>query len=247
MPRDESESEIEKGPEDYGDYRPQDSLSLDSLSSDGAALRSHTSVRQELQQFLRSTRCQVLIVSLVVLDTILVITELLFDLEMDGEVSSVPFVLHTLSLSLLALFVVEIFLRIYAYHFDFFTRKGDLFDTIVVIIALCLDAVYLHSHDAHSGVGLIIVLRLWRVVCIQNAMVLQVRKTGEKHLLHEHKCRVHAEQAMERYRTYSYAQDVYIKHLEEILMRNGIPFQEECKSRPDFNRICVEAEVNTKE
>ena len=46
-----------------------------------------------------------------------------------------------------------------------------MFDSIVVIIAICLDAVYLHSHDAHSGVGLIIVLRLWRVACIQNGRV----------------------------------------------------------------------------
>ena len=72
---------------------------------------------------------QVIIVSLVVIDTIFVITELLFDLEMKGEASSVPFVLHTLSLSLLALFIVEISLRIYAYRFDFFARKvcGDVF------------------------------------------------------------------------------------------------------------------------
>ncbi|KAK7084992.1 Voltage-gated hydrogen channel 1 [Halocaridina rubra] len=247
MHRDESQSEAEKGSNHIGSRRLHDDYSLDSISSDGTALRSRTSVRQELQQFLRSTRCQVLIVSLVVIDTVLVITELLFDLEMNNKVSSVPFILHTLSLSLLALFVVEICLRIYAYRFDFFTRKGDIFDAIVVIIALCLDALYLHSHDAHSGVGLIIVLRLWRVVCIQNAMVLQVRKAGEKYLLREHECRLHAEQEIERYRTYTYAQDVYIKSLEDILRRNGIPFQEECKSLPDINRISVVAEVNAKE
>ncbi|XP_053629803.1 voltage-gated hydrogen channel 1 isoform X2 [Cherax quadricarinatus] len=189
---------------------------------------------------------QVLVVSLVVVDTMLVITELLLDLEMNGFPSSIPFVLHTLSLSVLALFIVEIGLKIYAYRFDFFTYKGDVFDAIVVIVAMCLDGVYLHSHDAHTGVGLIIVLRLWRVAHIQNAMVLQVQRAGEKRLLEEQQNRYLAEQEVGRYRTYSYAQDFYIKSLQDLLRRNGISFQEDCR-HPDINRIKVVAEVNTKQ
>lgn len=45
--------------------------------------------------------------------------------------------------------------------------QGDVFDAVVVIVCFCLDAVYLHSHDAHAGAGFMIVLRLWRVVHIQ--------------------------------------------------------------------------------
>lgn len=45
--------------------------------------------------------------------------------------------------------------------------QGDVFDAAVVIVCLCLDAAYLHSHDAHAGTGFVIVLRLWRVVHIQ--------------------------------------------------------------------------------
>ncbi|XP_042861739.1 voltage-gated hydrogen channel 1-like [Penaeus japonicus] len=246
MPGNQRQVDMERDDEEMPNSL-QDTHSLDSSSSDGAVLRSRTSVRQELQQFIRSTRCQVLVVALVVVDMTLVITELLFDLEMQGGSSPVPFVMHTLSISLLSLFLVEIGLKIYAYRFDFFTRKGDIFDAIVVIVAICLDAVYLHSHDAHSGLGLIIVLRLWRVVPIQKAMVLQVRKVGEKKLLHEQQNRYLAEQEAERYRTYSYSQDMYIKALEELLRRNGISYQEECKNLPDINRISVVAEVNTKE
>lgn len=43
-----------------------------------------------------------------------------------------------------------------------------MFDAIVVLVALCLDAVYLHADDARIGTGLIIILRIWRVVRIQN-------------------------------------------------------------------------------
>ncbi|XP_071515772.1 voltage-gated hydrogen channel 1-like [Panulirus ornatus] len=246
MERNKSELECGEGTDDEPPRGLQDTLSLDSTSSDGIALRSRTSVRQQLQHFIRSTRCQVLVVALVVVDTMLVITELLLDLEMNGASSSIPFVLHTLSLSVLALFIVETGLKIYAYQFDFFTHKGDVFDAIVVIVALFLDAVYLHSHDAHTGVGLIIVLRLWRVVHIQNAMVIKVKRAGEKRLLEEQQNRYLAEQEVERYRTYSYAQDVYIKTLQDLLRRNGISYQEECRSIPEIKRIKVVAEVNTK-
>lgn len=44
---------------DEEEQAPQDTHSLDSTSSDGLALRSRSSFRQQLQQFLRSTRCQV--------------------------------------------------------------------------------------------------------------------------------------------------------------------------------------------
>lgn len=69
-------------------------------------------------------------------------------------------------------------------------------------------------------------------------MVVQVRKVGEKKLLHEQQNRYLAEQEAERYRTYSYSQDMYIKALEELLRRNGISYQEECKNLPDINRYC---------
>ncbi|XP_045617956.1 voltage-gated hydrogen channel 1 [Procambarus clarkii] len=246
MDRNKINLDSEGGTEDNVPRGLQDTHSLDSMSSDGIALRSRTSVRQQLQHFIRSTRCQVLVVALVVVDTMLVITELLLDLEMNGTPSSIPFFLHTLSLSVLALFIVEIGLKIYAYQFDFFTHKGDVFDAIVVIVALCLDGVYLHAHDAHTGVGLIIVLRLWRVARIQNAMVLQVKRAGEKRLFEEQQNRYLAEQEVARYRTYSYAQDVYIKTLQDLLRRNGISYQEECRNIPDINRIKVVAEVNTK-
>lgn len=45
--------------------------------------------------------------------------------------------------------------------------QGDVFDAVVVVMCFTLDAVYLHSHDAHIGTGFLIVLRLWRVVHIQ--------------------------------------------------------------------------------
>lgn len=84
---------------------------------------------------------QVVVVVLVVLDTLLVITELLLDLDLEGNPSPAPFILHTLSLSILALFLLEIILKIYAYRFDFFThkvRRGITCWTTCLFMFICL-------------------------------------------------------------------------------------------------------------
>lgn len=66
---------------------------------------------------------QVLLVGLVIVDTLLVITELMLDLALKDPESPLPFVFHALSLSVMSIFMVEIALKIYAYQLEFFTHK----------------------------------------------------------------------------------------------------------------------------
>ncbi|XP_050716364.1 voltage-gated hydrogen channel 1-like isoform X2 [Eriocheir sinensis] len=221
----------------------QDTHSLKSGSSDDASLRSRTSLKQHLQQYLRSTPCQILLVGLVIVDTLLVITELMLDLAIRDSESPLPFLFHALSLSVMVLFVVEIGLKLYAYQLDFFTHKGDVFDAVVVIVCFCLDAVYLHSHDAHAGAGFMIVLRLWRVVHIQRAMVAQIKKVGDKKVQREREMRFQVEQEMEKYREHNYTQEAYIKHLQELLMENNISFKDEYRSPLNAENTPDSAEV----
>ncbi|XP_045139297.1 voltage-gated hydrogen channel 1-like isoform X2 [Portunus trituberculatus] len=217
-----------------------ETLSLKSASSDDESLRSRTSIKQHLQQYLRSTPCQVLLVGLVIVDTLLVITELMLDLALKDPESPLPFVFHALSLSVMSIFMVEIGLKIYAYQLEFFTHKGDVFDAVVVIVCFCLDAVYLHSHDAHAGAGFMIVLRLWRVVHIQRAIVSQIKSSGDKKLVQEKEKRYRVEQEIERWRTTGCAQEAYIKYLQEILKKNSISYTE-YRSPPDSTRqVAVE-------
>lgn len=72
--------------------------------------------------------CQVLLVGLVVVDTLLVITELMLDMGLKDPESPLPFLFHALSLSVMSLFVVEIGLKLYAYQLDFFTHKVRLLE-----------------------------------------------------------------------------------------------------------------------
>ncbi|XP_037803509.1 voltage-gated hydrogen channel 1-like [Penaeus monodon] len=140
----------------------------DDDDSEASDLKPILDARERLRQVMTSTAFQWTVVALVLLDSGLVIGELLLELGSHGTHTLAPWVLHILSLTLLALFTLEIALKLYAYRLEFFTHKAEVFDAIVVLVALCLDAIYLHADDARIGTGLIIILRIWRVVRIQN-------------------------------------------------------------------------------
>lgn len=71
-------------------------------------------------------------------------------------------------LSLLCIFLIEIFLRLYVYRLSFFKRKLELFDSAVVVVAFTLEIILLTVNEASFGSGIIIILRLWRLVRIVN-------------------------------------------------------------------------------
>ncbi|KAG7168894.1 Voltage-gated hydrogen channel 1-like 2 [Homarus americanus] len=155
-----------------------DAESVESTSSDGSQLRSPIEARGRLRRVLTSTLFQIVVVVLVIVDTVVVVAELILDLgHHHNENSLAPLVLHALSLVLLSLFFIEVLLKIYTFRREFLTQKAEVLDAVVVTVALCLDIVFVH-HQA--GYGLIIILRLWRVVRIQNAVIMQVRLMREE-------------------------------------------------------------------
>lgn len=77
-------------------------------------------------------------------------------------------VFHYLSLALLTFFMVELAGKLFAYQLEFFHHKFEVFDGLVVIVSFILDIVYITSKDAFDGMGLLILLRLWRVARIVN-------------------------------------------------------------------------------
>lgn len=77
-------------------------------------------------------------------------------------------VFHYLSLALLTFFMVELFGKIYAYRLELLHHKFEVFDGIVVVVSFILDIVYISNEDAFDAMGLLILLRLWRVARIIN-------------------------------------------------------------------------------
>ena len=57
-------------------------------------------------------------------------------------------------------------------------------------------------------------------------MVSHIKTAGDKKLLLEEEKRYEVEQEVERYRIHGFAQESYIKHLQELLRKNNISFAE---------------------
>ncbi|XP_036385824.1 voltage-gated hydrogen channel 1 [Megalops cyprinoides] len=133
--------------------------------------------RDSLRKLFSSDKFQISVVCLVVLDAVFVLCELLMDLSIikadQGRIA--PQVFHYLSLALLTFFMVELAGKLFAYRLEFFRHKFEVFDGVVVIVSFVLDIVYVSSEDAFDGMGLLILLRLWRVARIVNGILVSVK------------------------------------------------------------------------
>lgn len=133
--------------------------------------------RDSLRKLFSSHKFQVSVVCLVILDAVFVLCELLLDLAIiKQDEHKIPSqVFHYLSLALLTFFMVELFGKLFAYRLEFFHHKFEVFDGVVVIVSFILDIVYISHEDAFDGVGLLILLRLWRVARIVNGIIVSVK------------------------------------------------------------------------
>uniref|UniRef100_A0A3Q2XU94 Voltage-gated hydrogen channel 1 n=1 Tax=Hippocampus comes TaxID=109280 RepID=A0A3Q2XU94_HIPCM len=138
--------------------------------------------RDSLKRLYSSARFQVLVVCLVVLDAIFVLGEVLIDLSIiqleHGHIA--PEVFHYLSLALLTFFMVEIAGKLFAYRLEFFQHKFEVFDALVVMVSFVLDVVFIFHDDVFDGMGLLILLRLWRVARIINGILVSVKTRADQ-------------------------------------------------------------------
>ncbi|XP_057176537.1 voltage-gated hydrogen channel 1 [Triplophysa rosa] len=143
------------------------------------------SFRDSLRRLYKSERFQIVVVCLVVLDAIFVLCELLIDLsiiEADHH-RIAPQIFHYLSLSLLTFFMVELSGKIFAFRLEFFRHKFEVFDGIVVTVSFILDIIYVSKEDAFDAMGLLILLRLWRVARIINGIMVSVKNRAHHKVL----------------------------------------------------------------
>lgn len=77
-------------------------------------------------------------------------------------------IFHYLSLALLTFFMLELAGKLFAYRLEFFQHRFEVFDGLVVVVSFVLDVVFVFHEDAFDGLGLLILLRLWRVARIIN-------------------------------------------------------------------------------
>uniref|UniRef100_UPI00398ED233 voltage-gated hydrogen channel 1 n=1 Tax=Pristiophorus japonicus TaxID=55135 RepID=UPI00398ED233 len=159
--------------EDYDNLEAADEENLGS---------EFTSFRDALKWLFNSNKFQIAVVCLVILDALFVFCELLMDLaiiEMDKE-KIAPQVFHYLSIAILTCFILELIAKLYAFRLEFFWHKFEVLDGVIVVVSFILDIVYISREDAFDGVGLLILLRLWRVARIINGIILTVKSRALK-------------------------------------------------------------------
>uniref|UniRef100_A0A8D0GUM3 Voltage-gated hydrogen channel 1 n=1 Tax=Sphenodon punctatus TaxID=8508 RepID=A0A8D0GUM3_SPHPU len=140
------------------------------------------SFRDMLKKLFSSHKFQIVVVCLVILDALLVLAELLLDLKIihPDKKEIAPKVFHYLSLSIVSLFLVELAFKLYAYRLEFFHHKFEVLDAIVVVVSFVLDVVLLFHEHEFEGLGLLILLRLWRVARIINGIILSITTRSEQ-------------------------------------------------------------------
>ncbi|XP_049645328.1 voltage-gated hydrogen channel 1 isoform X2 [Suncus etruscus] len=153
------------------------------------APRSSAQTRLDFRTLLRklfsSHRFQVVIICLVVLDALLVLAELILDLKIikPDQNNYAARVFHYLSIAILTFFMMEIFLKIFVFRLEFFHHKFEILDAVVVVVSFVLDIVLVFREHEFEALGLLILLRLWRVARIINGIIISVKTRSERQLL----------------------------------------------------------------
>lgn len=218
-----------------------------SVTEEDQNLQHLQSIRERLSHLLESYKFQLIVVSLVIFDCLLVVSELLIDirvLELQEAQTHATKIIHAISSGVLSLFLVEIIAKVFAFRLGFFRRKLEIFDALVVLTTFALDIAFRESHDAVNGTGLLIILRLWRVARILNGIVMSVKIQADRKVHREIRAREALEQELNKYRDYCSIQEQEIEVLRGLLRKHGIEVSH-VEERPISGvRMDVVAEVN---
>ena len=118
-----------------------------------------------LARTIETTKFQIIVVCAVVFDGFVVVVGLLA--AGDGHTMAAV-ALHYVSVGILATFIVEVTLRLVGLRRKVLCHKMEIFDSLVTVVAFVLGVVFAKDEGIRSSVGLIILLRLWRVAQILN-------------------------------------------------------------------------------
>ena len=132
---------------------------------------------QHLAHIVDTIKFQIVVVSLVLFNGLIVILGLFVQaniIELLGQAkSSIPHVFHCISIGLLVLFVIELSLKIFSLKLEFFKSKMEVFDGVVIVATFSLDVATSRYEGPQPSVGLMILLRLWRIGKILNCKSFQ--------------------------------------------------------------------------
>lgn len=163
--------------------------------------------RERFGKVLGSGRVHFAVVCLVLLDVLLVISEVILDLHLCSlrthehdnheaieSTKHTIHILHLCSIAILGVFLFEILLKLIAYDVAFFRKPGEVFDALLVSISFALDLKL--TGEAATVVEMLLLLRLWRVTRIVHGAMMSVFQHSEKLIHAERKKRKEIEREL---------------------------------------------------
>ncbi|XP_004843869.1 voltage-gated hydrogen channel 1 [Heterocephalus glaber] len=186
--------------------------------------RAPLDFRAKLRKLFHSHRFQVIIICLVVLDALLVLAELILDLKIikADKNKYAAQVFHWMSLAILAFFMMEIFFKIFVFRLEFFHHKFEILDTVVVVVSFVLDIVLLFKEHEFEALGLLILLRLWRVARIINGIIISVKSRSERQLLRLKQMNIQLATKIQHLEFSCTEKEQEIERLNKLLRQHGL-------------------------
>nr|XP_011759328.1 voltage-gated hydrogen channel 1 isoform X2 [Macaca nemestrina]XP_011759329.1 voltage-gated hydrogen channel 1 isoform X2 [Macaca nemestrina] len=195
----------------------------DAAPAPGPAPRAPLDFRGTLRKLFSSHRFQVIIICLVVLDTLLVLAELILDLRIiQSDKNYAAMILHYMSITILALFMMEITFKLFVFRLEFFHHKFEILDAVVVVVSFVLDVVRLFQEHKFEALGLLILLRLWRVARIINGIIITVKTRSERQLLRLKQMNVQLAAKIQHLEFSCSEKEQEIERLNKLLRQHGL-------------------------
>ncbi|XP_053784192.1 voltage-gated hydrogen channel 1 isoform X2 [Desmodus rotundus] len=186
--------------------------------------KHHLDFRATLRKLFSSHRFQVIIICLVVLDALLVLAELILDLKIiqPDKNNYAARVFHYLSIVILTFFMMEIAFKIFVFRLEFFHHKFEILDSIVVVVSFVLDIVLVFREHEFEALGLLILLRLWRVARIINGIIISVKTRSERQLLRLKQINIQLAAKIQHLEFSCSEKEQEIERLNKLLRQHGL-------------------------
>ncbi|XP_014642604.1 PREDICTED: voltage-gated hydrogen channel 1 [Ceratotherium simum simum] len=202
----------------------EEGRAADAAATPAPVPRPPLDFRTTLRKLFSSHRFQVIIICLVILDALLVLAELILDLKIiqPDKNNYAAKVFHYMSVAILTFFMMEVFFKIFVFRFEFFHHKFEILDTIVVVVSFILDIVLLFREHEFEALGLLILLRLWRVARIINGIIISVKTRSERQLLRLKQMNIQLAAKVQHLEFSCTEKEQEIERLNKLLQQHGL-------------------------
>lgn len=196
----------------------------DAEAGSASTPRPSLDFRSRLRKLFSYHRFQVIIICLVVLDALLVLADLILDLkiiELDEKHYAVK-VFRYLGFAILAFFMLEISFKVFVFRLEFFHHKFEILDAIVVVVSFVIDLILLLKNHHFEALGLLILLRLWRVARIINGIIISVKTRSERQILRLKQINFQLATKIQHLEFSCTEKEQEIERLSKLLRQNGL-------------------------